>query len=87
MNLKEWLQEQDISLSEFAARAQTSPNRAHEWAKGMLSAKYVARVQAITGGCVTALDFFPEEQSFAKPPDESAVANSNPSKRAKIPDE
>jgi hypothetical protein len=86
--LKDWLEGQNMTLSAFAALAGVSPKRPNDWAAQRISARMVARIEALTGGCVTALSFFPEEKSAAIPPG-SAVANkiSNPKKRAKKPDE
>lgn len=82
MDLRHWLEVNNISLAEFAVLADSTINRAHEWAKGSCSIKVMARIEAITQGQVTALSFFPEEKSFAKAGAAAIQAKiSNPKKK------
>lgn len=61
MTLDQYLRDQGLSLTAFAASIGRKPSQVHDWRSGRRTprAEALADIQRATNGAVTAADFFP----------------------------
>jgi transcriptional regulator with XRE-family HTH domain len=73
MHLRDWLKRARMTQEQFAILVGVPKQTTYSWAQGKISAEAVAKVEALTNGAVTALDFFPDAHIFGHSPEAQAA--------------
>jgi transcriptional regulator with XRE-family HTH domain len=85
MQLRDWMDRAGMTHEQLAMLLGVPRQTTYSWARGQISAEAVARVQALTNGFVTALDFFPTAEQFGLTPDALAAQNRARRNRRRTP--
>ena len=59
MKLETWIKLSELTMTDFARVAGASREAVYKWRAGIVGARALAQIQAVTGGRVTPLDFHP----------------------------